>query len=139
MVSITTKEHQNFSCRNFSLRKSLSFQINSDYLIFSKSCVCPLGFLEDFDSGSIQNCLNSLDQLRHSSFSRNRTSHKKGKKGPEATTVKAKFYHLPDASRVPKFMKRAGANVDPLLLSYMRSGYGKCFSRHGKVLFKEKL
>ena len=36
-------------------------------------------------------------------------------------------------------MKRAGANVDPLLLSHMRSGYGKCFSYRRKMVFKEKL
>ena len=34
-----------------------------------------------------------------------------------------------------KFRKRAGENVDPLLLIHMRSGYGKCFPHPGKILF----
>ena len=38
-----------------------------------------------------------------------------------------------------EFMKRAGENVDPLLLINMRNGYGKCFSHPGKIVFKEKL
>ena len=38
-----------------------------------------------------------------------------------------------------EFMKRAGENVDRLLLIQMRSGYGKCFPHPGKIVFKEKL
>ena len=38
-----------------------------------------------------------------------------------------------------EFMKRAGENVDPLLLINMRTGYGKCFPHPGKIVFKETL
>ena len=51
------------------------------------------------------------------------------RKGPAASTVKVKFYHLPEASRVPKFKKNASGLRDQLLLDHMQDGYGKNFLR----------
>ena len=57
-------------------------------------------YCQSVNGDSIQNFLNGLNQLCHFSFSGNTTSQKKGKKGLKATTVKIKFYHLLDASRI---------------------------------------
>ena len=48
---------------------------------------------------------------------------KGGRKGPPKTTVKAKFYHLPDVAKIPTFNPKK--EVDPRVREHMSHGYGK--------------
>ena len=47
--------------------------------------------------------------------------------GPNRTTVKAKFYHLPDAARIPRFSANRNGEFDPIFIDHMENGYGKIF------------
>lgn len=70
-------------------------------------------------------CLSNIGMLRQHSFTvPEKTKKRRKKRGPLPSTTQAKFYHLPDASHVPKFRKLADGSVDPLLMEHMNSGYG---------------
>ncbi|XP_057306870.1 uncharacterized protein LOC130645038 isoform X4 [Hydractinia symbiolongicarpus] len=70
-------------------------------------------------------CLSNIETLRLHSFKiPEKTKKRRKKRGPLPSTTKAKFYHLPDASRIPKFRKLTNGSADPLLLEHINSGYG---------------
>ena len=54
---------------------------------------------------------------------RNDKGKQKCNKGPVKSTVKAKFYHLPDVAEIPTFNPKK--ELDPRVREHMSHGYGK--------------
>lgn len=77
-------------------------------------------------NANVDACASTVNQLRNMSHRRTSNPRKRQRRGPEASTVKVKFYHLPESSRIPKFCKKGGT-LPQLLVDHMRNGYGMCF------------
>ena len=77
----------------------------------------------DFNS-LVHDCINAVTTMR-SLTGNNIAASRKRKRGPECWSVKAKFYHLPEASAIPRFFNHPIRGRDQLLINHMNSGYGK--------------
>eukprot|EP00794_Sanderia_malayensis_P004921 gene4921-5568_t len=83
---------------------------------------------EDFDN-FLSNAISNVDTLRHMEYQKKSGTKKKSKsrRGPKATVVKLKLYHLPEASEIPNF----AVTTHGLVKQHMNQGYGfpkECFN-----------
>ena len=66
----------------------------------------------------IRNAIDSVDTLRHQKYTKKSTLKKRG---PQARSLSITLYHLPEASKLPRFKK----SDDELMQQHMQQGYGE--------------
>ena len=76
---------------------------------------------------NVEACSSSVGQLRNLVPSTS-SPRKRQKRGPEASTVKVKFYHLPEGSPIPKLTKNRYGDFQDLFIEHKDSGYGIYFT-----------
>ena len=76
---------------------------------------------------NVEACSSLVGQLRNLVPSTN-SPRKRQKRGPEACTVKVKFYHLPEGSVIPKLTKNRHGDFEELFNEHKNSGYGIYFT-----------
>lgn len=73
----------------------------------------------------LEECISSVRQVRHLASSRTSNPRKRQKRGPEASTVKVKFYHIPENSFIPhRLTKDKNGRFSELFVEHRASGYG---------------
>ncbi len=92
---------------------------------------------DDFDN-LLLSAISNVDALRHMEFQKKNDTKKKSnsRRGPKATVVKLKLYHLPEASEIPNF----AVTTHGLVKQHMNQGYGKFhyyFFLHYTLFFKK--
>ena len=73
----------------------------------------------DFNS-LVNDCINAVTTMRSLTGTNITASHKR-KRGPASWSVKAKFYHLSEASAIPRVFNLLIRERDQLLINYMNS------------------
>ena len=82
---------------------------------------------------NLGDCISSVSQIRNLVPSA-RNPRKRQKRGPEASTVKVKFYHLPEGSVIPRLTKNRDGNFPDLFITHKNSGYGIYVLQSYKIL-----
>ncbi|XP_066931326.1 mucin-2-like isoform X4 [Clytia hemisphaerica] len=78
---------------------------------------------------NLESCINSVTDVRRMAAQpepRSKTSKKRKRpgRGPDISTVKFKFYHLPVGSSIPRFSAKKDGYFEKLFLDHKNDGYG---------------